>query len=147
MDGRVHEWLLLIYKVPREPTSRRVAVWRRLRRLGAMLLHDAAWILPANQWTREQVQWVATEIMEMEGEVTVWESRLTYGEDQALIEQFQAQVAPTYAAILAELRQKDADLIALSRRYQQARALDYFPSELEARARESLLKARESVGR
>jgi hypothetical protein len=112
-----------------------------------MLLHDAAWILPATQWTREQVQWVATEILEMEGEVTVWESRLTFGEDQALIEQFQAQVAPTYAAILAELRQKDADLIALSRRYQQARALDYFPSELEARARESLLKAREVAGR
>ncbi len=143
----MHEWLVLIYKVPREPTSRRVAVWRRLRRLGAMLLHDAAWILPATQWTREQVQWVATEILELEGEVTVWESRLTFGEDRAMVEQFQAQVAPTYAAILSEMRNPDADLIALSRRYQQARALDYFPGELEKSVRESLLKAREGADR
>jgi hypothetical protein len=112
-----------------------------------MLLHDAAWILPATEWTREQVQWVGTEILELEGEVTIWESRLTFGEDQALVEQFQAQVAPTYAAILSELRQQDADLTALSRRYQQARALDYFPSELEAQVRETLLRAREGGNR
>ena len=112
-----------------------------------MLLHDAAWILPATQWTREQVQWVATEILELEGEVTVWESRLIFGEDRAMVEQFQAQVAPTYAAILAELRLPEADLIALSRRYQHARALDYFPAELEKTVRESLLKAREGADR
>ncbi len=139
----MREWLLLLYKVPREPTSRRVMVWRKLRRLGAMLLHDAAWVLPANPWTREQYQWLAADIVDLEGEVTVWEARLSLGEDQALIEQFQAQVAPAYVAILDELQQKDADLAALSRRYQQVRALDYFPSELGERVRRALLAARD----
>src|SRR5205814_10539904 len=30
--GRV-EWVLLAYRVPREPSSPRIAIWRRLRRL------------------------------------------------------------------------------------------------------------------
>ena len=55
-------WVLLVYKIPREPTASRAAVWRKLKRLGALLLHDAVWVLPATPWTREQFQWLAVEI-------------------------------------------------------------------------------------
>jgi hypothetical protein len=34
-------WLLLVYKVPSEPSARRVYFWRKLKRLDALLLHDA----------------------------------------------------------------------------------------------------------
>ena len=40
-EGSVHSWALLHYKIPPEPTARRVFVWRKLKRLGAILLHDA----------------------------------------------------------------------------------------------------------
>ena len=40
-------WVLLVYKIPREPTSSRAVIWRKLKRLGALLLHDAVWVLPA----------------------------------------------------------------------------------------------------
>ena len=46
------------------------------------------------------------------------------------------------AEILSGLEQSDPDLATLSRRYQQARAQDYFNSPLGQRVREALLKAR-----
>jgi len=39
-------WVVLVYKIPREPAAGRVSVWRKLKRLGALLLHDAVWLLP-----------------------------------------------------------------------------------------------------
>ena len=52
-------WLLLAYKVPREPSANRVYVWRKLKRLGAVALQDAVWVLPATAHTRERFRWLA----------------------------------------------------------------------------------------
>ncbi len=136
-------WVLLVYKIPREPTSSRAAVWRKLKRLGALLLHDAVWVLPATAWTREQFQWLAVEIGELGGEAYLWESSLLLnGQAEALQQQFQARVDAAYQEILGELEQNEADLVALSRRYQQVRAQDYFHSALGLHVRERLMRAR-----
>ncbi len=136
-------WVLLVYKIPREPTSSRAMIWRKLKRLGALLLHDAVWVLPATPWTREQFQWLAVEIGELEGEAYLWESRLLLnGQKDALVRQFQARVDATYQEILDGLEQDDADLVALSRKYQQVRAQDYFHSEVGIQVRERLMSAR-----
>jgi hypothetical protein len=37
----VRNWILLVYKIPNEPSAGRVFVWRKLKKLGAILLHDA----------------------------------------------------------------------------------------------------------
>src|SRR5690348_15616912 len=50
------QWLLLIYKFPREPTASRVYDWRKLKQLGAIALQDAVWVLPATPRTQEQLQ-------------------------------------------------------------------------------------------
>ncbi len=135
-------WLLLIYKVSPEPTARRVYVWRKLKRLGAILLHDAAWVLPSTPYTREQLQWLAAEIVEMDGEALVWEAKLTApGEDETLIRQFIDQVDASYREILADLARDDTDLAVLSRHYQQIKASDYFQSELGQRVRKALTSA------
>src|SRR5437588_8321878 len=124
-------WVLLTYKIPREPTASRAYVWRKLKRLGALLLHDAVWVLPATPWTREQFQWLTVEIGELGGEAHLWESRLLLnGQSDALVQQFQARVDATYQEILDELEREDPDLVALSRKYQQVRAQDYFHSAL-----------------
>ena len=136
-------WMLLVYKIPREPTASRAIVWRKLKRLGALLLHDAVWVLPATPWTREQFQWLAVEIGELDGEAHLWESHLLLnGQNDALIQQFQARVNATYQEILDGLEHEDADLVALSRKYQQGRAQDYFQSELGRHTRERLMSAR-----
>ena len=136
-------WLLLIYKVPHEPSANRVSTWRKLKRLGAILLHDAAWVLPSTPRTREQLQWLASDIRDLGGDAYVWQGSLSLdGQEAALERQFLAQVDPLYADILAGLEQPDADLAMLSRRYQQARAQDYFSSPLGQRARDALLAAK-----
>ena len=136
-------WVLLVYRIPREPTSSRATIWRKLKRLGALLLHDAVWVLPATPWTREQFQWLAVEIGELEGEAYLWESRLLLnGQEDALVRQFQARVDVAYQEILDGLEQDDADLVALSRKYQQVRAQDYFHSEVGLQVRERLMSAR-----
>jgi DNA-binding transcriptional regulator PaaX len=137
------QWVLLVYKVPREPTALRATVWRRLKRLGALLLHDAVWVLPATSWTREQFQWLAVEIGELGGEVQLWESRvLLSGQEETLVQQFLEKVETIYRDILAELEREDADLVALSRKYQHTRAQDYFQSALGIQVRDRLLAAR-----
>jgi hypothetical protein len=134
-------WLLLQHRVPTEPSVGRVTVWRKMKRLGAVLLQDATWALPATPWTREQLQWLAAEIVELGGEARVWEAQVAIGEDETLVAHFQAQVDAAYAEILTNLGQEDADLAVLARRYQQARGIDYFHSELGERVRAALLAA------
>ena len=142
---RVQErlWMLLVYKVPREPTANRAYVWRKLKRLGALLLHDAVWVLPATPWTREQFQWLAVEILELGREAHLWESCLVLpSQEDSLREQFQTRVDTVYQEMLTELEREDADLTALSRRYQQVKTQDYFQSELGQRVRTRLLTLR-----
>jgi hypothetical protein len=137
-------WLLLIYKVPNEPSARRVYVWRKLKGMGAILLQDSAWVLPANPRTRERMQWLATEIRDMDGGVaTLWEAQEVFtGQSTDLAKQFTAQVDNTYQEILSGLEQTNPDLSALSKQYQQAAAQDYFQSVLGQQVREALLKRR-----
>jgi len=135
-------WLLLLYKVPPEPTVNRVTVWRKLKRLGAILLHDAAWVLPPSPRTLEELQWLAADVRERGGDAMLWEASLCPGgRDDELVRQFLAHVDGAYAEILADVEQPDADLAALSKRYQQARLQDYFRSPLGERVRAALLSA------
>jgi len=134
---------MLVYRVPREPTSCRVYVWRKLKQLGAVSLQDALWVLPATARTQEHFQWLAAEIAEMEGEATVWQAELVLGgQEQDLPRQFGEQVDAIYREVQVGLKRKRPDLAALARRYQQAEAQDYFQSKLGKRVRAALLAAR-----
>jgi membrane-bound lytic murein transglycosylase MltF len=55
-------------------------------------------------------------------------------------------VESAYQEILDELERDEADLVALSRKYQQVRAQDYFHSELGIHVRERLMSARGGYG-
>jgi NADH pyrophosphatase NudC (nudix superfamily) len=139
-------WLLFTYKVPNQPSARRVYVWRKLKGLGAILLHDTAWMLPDTSYAREKLQWLATEVKDMEGgEATLWQAEQVFtGQDIDLQQQFVEQVDASYRKILSELENADADLVALSKQYQQVKRLDYFQSELGNVVRQKLLELRES---
>lgn len=41
------EWVLLLPQIPSEPSRHRVAVWRQLRKAGAVTLSSGVWALPA----------------------------------------------------------------------------------------------------
>jgi hypothetical protein len=70
----MRRWVLLAYRLPREPSTPRIALWRSLRRLGAAQVGDGLVILPMTDETREQIEWLATGITEAEGEASVWVS-------------------------------------------------------------------------
>ncbi len=136
-------WLLLQPKLPSEPSSRRVYIWRKLKRLGAIYHQDSVWVLPDTPGAREQFRWLAAEIVEMGGEATLWESSLLQGvTEAALVCQFQEQVNPGYQEILDCLQAGQTNLDALSRQYQQLTSKDYFHSEQGQRARQAILAAR-----
>jgi len=143
----VKPWLMLVYKIPREPTAGRVYIWRKLKQVGAVLLQDAVWVLPATPRTKEQFQWLSAEIAELGGEATLWQSELALAsQEPGLVRQFEADVETTYREILKSLKQKRPDLAALGRKYQQAQTRDYFHSELGKTVRDALLKAKGSRG-
>jgi hypothetical protein len=46
MDGDARRWLVLLLRLPAEPSRHRVAVWRELRRIGALSLGQGVWAVP-----------------------------------------------------------------------------------------------------
>jgi hypothetical protein len=132
-------WLLLHYKLPNKPSALRVYIWRKLKRLGAILLHEAVWVLPDSPRAAEQVQWLTAEIQEMGGEAYAWRASSILGQDdESLTQQFNEQVDAVYSDLLKKLEKPRADLQEISRQYQQTTAQDFFHSKLGLQVREKL---------
>jgi hypothetical protein len=81
----LESWLLFLYKVPHEPSSGRVYVWRKLRRLGAVMLHDAAWVLPLLPDNLEKLRKLSGDIAKLGGDSLLWEARLSAGEREKVV--------------------------------------------------------------
>lgn len=136
-------WLLLHYKLPAHPSALRVYAWRKMKRLGAILVTDVIWVLPDTPRAAEQFQWLTAEIQEMGGEAYLWRSSLVLGaQEEKLTAQFSQQVEREYASLLKKLEKKKPNLAALSREYQQIASQDYFHSALGRQVREKLLALR-----
>jgi hypothetical protein len=64
-------WLVLIPRVPSEPSRHRVAVWRELRRAGAVQLGQGTWALPDGVDAGAVVDRIAALAEQGSGEVLV----------------------------------------------------------------------------
>ena len=150
-------WVLLIYRLPREPSRHRVAVWRKLRDLGALYLQDGVAALPEDAVTREQLEWLQLRVTEAGGEATLWEGRPgTVAEEAELVEAFRSSREEAYKAIIAQakrLRRKAQmgsgalleQLRKIEREFRAERRRDYFRSLLRLEAAGALKAAREAV--
>ena len=130
-------WVLLAYRLPREPSTPRIAVWRRLRRLGAAQLLDGLVALPYDRRTREQLEWVAGDVAEAGGEATLWIAEpSTSAQHRALAERMSATVGADYRSVIEATRTaRDGRALGrLRRTLQQVRARDFFKSPERARA-------------
>lgn len=65
-------WLQLTYKVPSEPSQKRVWVWRRLQNLGAFALQNSVYLLPFSEEVEKHFRQLAHEIREMGGEASLF---------------------------------------------------------------------------
>lgn len=97
------DWVLLAYRLPREPSTPRITVWRKLRRLGAAQLVDGLVALPADARTKEQFEWLAEEILDAGGDATVWVGRPgSRADERRLASRMAAEVADEYRAIIGD---------------------------------------------
>lgn len=94
-------WVLLAYRLPREPSTPRIALWRRLRRLGAVQILDGLVALPLDERTREQFEWLATDVEAAGGEASVWISEpTTAAQQRELVARMTEAVAADYVTVI-----------------------------------------------
>jgi hypothetical protein len=94
----VESWVLLSYRLPREPSTPRIALWRRLRKLGAVQIGDGVAALPLDERNREHMDWLASDVEDAGGEAIVWlASPSTKSEQKLLRRRHQERLAEAHA--------------------------------------------------
>ncbi|GAB3366074.1 MULTISPECIES: Chromate resistance protein ChrB [Amycolatopsis] len=92
-------WLLLIYRVPPEPTRLRATVWRRLKGLGAVYLQNSVATLPAAPAAERALRKLRHEIVEMGGTAQLLTSTALVGQAD-IVATFQAARDDEYEEIV-----------------------------------------------
>ncbi|MBF6606573.1 MAG: chromate resistance protein [Chloroflexi bacterium] len=142
MDRRTR-WVLLAYRLPREPSTPRITLWRHLRRLGVAQVADGVVALPLDARTREQLEWLAEEIVENHGEATIWLAEPgSTAHERSLARQMVEAVRAEYDAVIAEAiapvgtaATRRRTLARLRRELRRIASRDYFPTDRANRAR------------
>jgi hypothetical protein len=84
-------WLLLTYKVPPEPAKKRIALWRRLKGLGAVYLQNGVCLLPKTDDHARRLKMLENEIAEMDGDSVILETvALDRSQEEKVVGRFKA---------------------------------------------------------
>ena len=100
------EWVVLVYKIPPQPTRLRAQVWRKLQRYGAVYLQNSVCIVPATSELAENMQWIADEIREMGGEAYLFRATATSPAEEGRIERLFGTASRAQAQKLLEAARK-----------------------------------------
>jgi ChrB-like protein len=157
--GSRRDWILVTYRVPPEPSRHRVAVWRELRRVGAVPLQQATWVLPARREFAEAVARAVALVERGGGDAVVLDVTGSDGATTARLEQmfteareaewteflsecgkFEAEIDKeirTAKFTAAELDEEEQNLDRLRRWFRDLRVRDLFvaPSQEHAERR------------
>ncbi len=133
-------WLVLFYQLPAKHSPARVKAWRRLQRIGALMLKNSAYVLPNNGEAREDFEWIKTEIIAIGGQAMVLAAdALDSGTHQEIIELFRAARGQDFGTIrdqaqtmLERWRSRSARGSARRRLVQSVRRLREQFREIEA---------------
>ncbi|MGH1488310.1 MAG: Chromate resistance protein ChrB [Acidimicrobiales bacterium] len=97
-------WVLLSYRIPREPSTPRIAIWRKLKELGVAQVGDGLVALPNDARTKEHLEWIAAQVTEANGDAIVWVAnpaqRRTSGR---LASEMRDARSEEYSALVAEI--------------------------------------------
>jgi hypothetical protein len=94
-------FLQLVYRMPAKPTAGRVAVWRSLKKAGAVYLQDSVGVLPESEATRADLEHVLERIDESHGSYHLLPLLDLPAEEEAkLVQLFVDQTAKHYAEIV-----------------------------------------------
>ena len=109
-------WLILVHQLPAHPSNLRVRIWRRLQQVGAVVLRNSLYVLPATAEAREDFDWVREEIQAARGQVSVLEASAVDGYTETeLVQQFRQQRTADYEALAADVRKSGKQLLGRGR--------------------------------
>jgi hypothetical protein len=98
-------WLLLLLRLPATHKAERVAIWRKLKKSGAIQIQTSTYVLPDEPARYESFQWLTQEIRAAGGDATLVRAREIEGlPNEKLIELFNTARAKEYAALRELLR-------------------------------------------
>jgi hypothetical protein len=145
---------MLAYRLPREPSGPRLAIWRRLKRLGVAQLLDGLVALPLDSRNRERLEWIAGEVAEAGGDASIWLAvPATRAQERELAVALRQAIAEQYRAVAAEARRAAAEgggrhrrtLARLRRELARIARRDYFPPPEREEARAAVEALAEAV--
>jgi hypothetical protein len=149
-------WLLLLYSLPTSRNTERVAVWRRLKKMGAVQIKTSTYLLPDEPAQYEQFQWLAQQVRDYSGDSTLVRAQEIEGlTREKVVSLFNAARDQEYIALRKDLhlfitrRRKSgaefaaAELERLTRRFRELRQIDFFDS---ARGHEVAMLLRRAEG-
>lgn len=156
LDGtneRQAPWLLLMFTLPGKQATRRVEVWRKLRKYGAITLRTSGYLLPNTVENRERFEWLATAIRKYKGQASVVHvSAFDDLPSEKLKQMFVEARSKDYETAIRDLKKlggkakrNTGKLARVRRRVQEIAAIDFFNSPLRSRA-EALLESADSIG-
>ena len=94
-------WLLLIYKIPPEPSKKRVAIWRRLKGMGAVYLQSGVCLLPKTDDHVRRLKMLENDITGMGGEAVILETvALDRAQEEKVVSRFKADRDEEYRKFL-----------------------------------------------
>ena len=139
--------MFLVYQLPREPSTPRISVWRKLKRLGVAQLSDGLVALPHDAATKEQLEWVAHEVTEAGGSASIWITTPTarrFG--GALAESLRSDRAEEYRQLEDQIEEvptapaweRERALRRLRAEYRRIERRDHFPPPEKQEARTAL---------
>jgi hypothetical protein len=134
-------WLLLLFSLPTNRNTERVAVWRRLKKIGAVQIKTSTYLLPDEPARYEQFQWLAQQIRDYGGDSTLVRAQEIEGlTREKVVAMFNDARAKDYVdlrkalqSFIARRKKMDAELAAaelerLTRQFREIRAVDFFDS-------------------
>jgi hypothetical protein len=134
-------WLLLLFSLPTKRKTERVAVWRRLKKMGAVQMKTSTYLLPDEPAQYEQFQWLAQQIRDYGGDSTLVRAQeiegLTPDEIVSLFntarEAEYSDLKKTLQNFISRRRKRDAESAAgelerLTRQFRELRQIDFFDS-------------------
>jgi hypothetical protein len=130
-------WLLLLVRLPATHSTERVAIWRKLKKSGAIPIQTSTYVLPDEPARYETFQWLTQHIRDTGGDATLVRAREIEGlSNQKLIELFNAARAKEYADLRERiraltgrpkrLRNLDLQLERVRRQFREIRQTDFF---------------------
>ncbi|MGE5214454.1 MAG: chromate resistance protein ChrB domain-containing protein [Nitrospirota bacterium] len=150
-------WLLLLFSLPSNCNTERVAVWRRLKKAGAVQIKTSTYLLPDQPTQYEQFQWLAQQIRDYGGDSTLVRAQQIEGlTNEKVTAMFNDARAKDYVALRKSIQSFIArrkkfgaeeavvELERLTRQFREIRAVDFFDS---ARGHETAMLLRRAEGR